>query len=91
MRAFDPDKIMLKAVTLANTIVPAFSNFMKNNSMLACLFNFSGDYDPTTAGQGMATRDMVMAAFENQSGLSAQKLTGGCSLCPTASRLKLFL
>jgi hypothetical protein len=71
----DPDKMMKKALMLANKI-PAFSSFMKSNSMLAGLFNLSGDYDPTTPGQGMPTRDMVMAAFGGQSGLSSQKLQG---------------
>ena len=71
----DPDKMMKKAIELANKI-PAFQNFIKSNSMLAGLFNLSGEYNPSIPGQGMPTRDMVMAAFQGQSGLTSQTLSG---------------
>jgi hypothetical protein len=51
--------------------VPAFTSFMKKNSMLASLFNLPGGVDNTTATQtvtGLQTRAQVMTVIQNQVG-----------------------
>jgi len=66
----DPDRAMKTALSVLNK-VPAFTSFMKKNSMLASLFNIpgaAGSGDPTQAVTGMQTRDQVMQAFQNQAG-----------------------
>lgn len=68
----DPDKMMKTALQYLNK-VPAFTSFMSKNSMLASLFNLPGGPPATGAGavgQGMPSRDQVLAAFQGQSGVS---------------------
>lgn len=71
----DPDKMMKLALTVLNK-VPAFTNFIRNNSILASAFNLSGKYNPSATGLGLSTRDQVMAAFQNQLG-GASTVAGG--------------
>jgi hypothetical protein len=59
--------MMKLALTVLNK-VPAFTNFIRNNSILASAFNLSGSYNPAATGIGLSTRDQVMAAFQNQLG-----------------------
>jgi len=66
----DPDKMMKTALQYLNKI-PAFTSFMSQHSMLAGLFNLPGGPPATGAaavGQGMPSRDQVLAAFQGQSG-----------------------
>jgi hypothetical protein len=63
----DPDKMMKLALTVLNKI-PAFTSFVKSNSVLSGIFNLSGNYNPTATGLGLTTRDQVVAAFQNQIG-----------------------
>ncbi|MES1225558.1 MAG: hypothetical protein ABUT20_59310, partial [Bacteroidota bacterium] len=61
----DPDKMMKKALELLNN-VPAFTAFMKSNSMLAGLFGISSDYGSADAISGLQTRDQVLSIIQNQ-------------------------
>lgn len=61
----DPDKVMKLAFTILNK-VPAFTNFMKKNSILASIFNLTGTYSPSVIGQGLSTRDQVLASLQNR-------------------------
>jgi hypothetical protein len=61
----DPGKWMQLAMTVLDR-VPAFTSFIKNNSMLSSALNLPGAYNPSITGQGLSTRDQVMAAFQNQ-------------------------
>jgi hypothetical protein len=67
----DPDKMMKTALRLLNKL-PAFTDFMKKNSMLAGLFNMPGNAGLAGAGAqsvaGLQTRDQVIAALQNQLG-----------------------
>jgi len=82
----DPDKQFRTALALLNK-VPAFTNFMKSNSVLSGLFNMgSGPSLPGTPGAaqpvvGLATRDQVMAALQNKMGSNSTGSpgTGGTS------------
>jgi len=53
----DPTKLEKKALEILNRI-PAFTDFMKKNSMLAGLFNIPDDYG-TSGVAGLQTRDAV--------------------------------
>jgi hypothetical protein len=70
----DPDKLLKLALTILDK-VPAFTNFMKSNSVLAGIFNLPGTYDPSLSGQGLASRDQVLAAFQNQAGAGGPNLS----------------
>lgn len=61
----DPGKLTKLALNMLNK-VPAFTSFVKKNSMLASIFNLSGTYSPSVAGQGLPGRDQVLASFEKQ-------------------------
>lgn len=65
----DPDKMTKTALGILNR-VPAFTNFFKNNSMLASVFNLPGVANPsqTAAASGLPTRDQVLSAFQGQPG-----------------------
>lgn len=63
----DPDKIAKKALELLNKL-PAFQDFMKNNSQLAGLFNLPGNYGLPAALDGLQTRDQVMQLMQGQIG-----------------------
>jgi hypothetical protein len=74
----DPDRAMKTALAVLNK-VPAFTSFMKKNSMLASLFNIpaaAGNADPTQAATGLQTRDQVTQAFQNQLGASGPNVNG---------------
>lgn len=75
----DPDKA-LKMVLNSLRKLPAFNDFVKKNSMLASIFNLNGTYNPSQAGQGLATRDMVLASFQNQIGAPSGPNTSSLSL-----------
>jgi hypothetical protein len=71
----DPDKMMSAALRLLNKI-PAFTDFFKNNAMLARIFNLPGVYNPSSAiGNGLPTRDQVISAFQGQMGKGGPDLT----------------
>ena len=61
----DPDKMIQTALGLLNRL-PAFSNFMKQNSFLAGLFSVPGGYDNPQGPVGFQTRDQVMAMIQSQ-------------------------
>lgn len=60
-----PDKLEQKALQLLNKL-PAFQDFMKNNSQLAGLFRIRGDYNSSQALAGLQTRDQVSQLIQNQ-------------------------
>ena len=61
----DPDKMMQTALGLLNKL-PAFSNFMKQNSFLAGLFSVPAGYANPQGPVGFQTRDQVMAMIQSQ-------------------------
>ncbi len=61
----DPDKLIQKALTILNKL-PAFQDFMKNNSQIAGLFNLPGNYGSPQALEGLQTRDQVQQLIQNQ-------------------------
>jgi hypothetical protein len=66
----DPGKMVKTALTWLNK-VPAFTDFMKKNSMLASLLNIPGTMDNESAAlavNGLQTRDQVMTALRSQAG-----------------------
>ena len=68
----DPDKMLQTALTVLNKL-PAFTGFMKKNSMLASLFNIpgaAGNPDPAQAVTGLQSRSQVTQAIQNQIGAS---------------------
>lgn len=71
----DPDKMMKTALSLLNR-VPAFTEFIKSNSILSGIFSLPGAYNPSLAGQGLPARDQVLAAFQNQSGVGGPNING---------------
>ena len=71
----DPDKMIQTALGLLNRL-PAFSNFMKQNSFLAGLFSVPGGYDNPEGPVGFQTRDQIMAMIQSQ---VSQGGSGGAS------------
>jgi hypothetical protein len=72
----DPDKAMKTALTVLNK-VPAFTSFMKKNSMLASLFNIPGAVDnanPAQAVAGLQSRSQVTQLIQNQVGQSGPNI-----------------
>ncbi|HXB45341.1 MAG TPA: hypothetical protein VNV85_14850 [Puia sp.] len=72
----DPGKMTNTALALLNR-VPAFTHFFQRNSMLASLFNLPGNSavpGPAQKGQGLASRDEVIASFQNQLGKGGPNL-----------------
>ncbi len=74
----DPDKMMTSALQLLDKL-PSFSSFMRSNSMLSGLLGMGGNPIAGAPGapggsgagttvQGLATRDQVMNAFQEQAG-----------------------
>jgi hypothetical protein len=67
----DPDKMFRTALTLLNKL-PAFGNFMKNNSLLTGAFNMSGGSGIPANGvssvTGMPSRDQVMQSLQSKMG-----------------------
>jgi hypothetical protein len=69
----DPDKMFRTALSLLNRL-PAFSNFMKSNSVLSGMFGMSGGGATGSAGgaaanlTGMATRDQVLQNLQSKLG-----------------------
>ena len=61
----DPDQLEKKALSLLNQL-PAFQNFMKNNSQLAGLFNLPGNYGSPEGLIGLQTRDQVNSLIQSQ-------------------------
>lgn len=61
----DPDQLEQKALSLLDQL-PAFQQFMKNNSQLAGLFNLPGNYGDPAALAGLQTRDQVNQAIQGQ-------------------------
>jgi hypothetical protein len=63
----DPDKMFETALVLLNKL-PAFTDFIKNNSILATLFRVPGNYGTVNGLVGLETRDQAMAMIQNQVG-----------------------
>jgi len=61
----NPDQLEQKALSLLNQL-PAFQNFMKNNSQLAGLFNLPGNYGSAQGLVGLQTRDQVNNLIQGQ-------------------------
>ena len=61
----NPDQMERKALSLLNQL-PAFQNFMKNNSQLAGLFNLPDNYDSPQGLVGLQTRDQVNNLIQSQ-------------------------
>jgi hypothetical protein len=74
----DPDKMLNTALKLLNKM-PAFTTFMKKNSMLARLFQLPAtgtDYGMAQVSQtGLPTRDEVVAIMQDQAGLNSVNVT----------------
>jgi hypothetical protein len=60
-----PDQLEQKALFLLDQL-PAFQQFMKNNSQLAGLFSLPGNYGSPAALAGLQTRDQVSEALQGQ-------------------------
>jgi hypothetical protein len=60
-----PDQLEQKALSLLDKL-PAFQQFMKNNSQLAGLFNLPGNYGDAAALTGLQTRDQVNSLIQGQ-------------------------
>lgn len=69
----DPDKLFCTALAVLNKL-PAFSSFMKSNSVLSGLFNMPGGATApataaaTTAVNGLQPRDQVLSVIQTQLG-----------------------
>ena len=75
----DPDKLMKRALQVLNK-VPAYTDFVKRNSMLASLLQLpsggsSSVSGASVTGQGMPTRDEVLAALPGAQGASGPNVT----------------
>lgn len=80
----DPDKWLKRALQVLNK-VPAYTDFVKRNSMLASLLQLPSGGGPSmpgstgqgvpAAGQGMPTRDEVLAALPGGQGASGPNVT----------------
>jgi hypothetical protein len=63
----DPDKMFQTALGVLSGL-PAFNNFMRQNSFLAGLFRVPAGYDNPDGPVGMQTRDQVMGMIKSQIG-----------------------
>jgi hypothetical protein len=63
----DPDKMEQTALGLLDKM-PAFTQFMKNNSFLAGLFNIPADYAGPQGIEGLQTRDQILAMIQSHVG-----------------------
>jgi hypothetical protein len=61
----DPEKMVQKGLSLLNKL-PAFTNFMKQNSELASLFRLPDNYGTPASLAGLQTRSMVQQQIQNQ-------------------------
>jgi hypothetical protein len=61
----NPDQMEQKALSLLNRL-PAFQNFMKDNSQLGGLFSLPGGYGTPQGLTGLQTRDQVAQSVQNQ-------------------------
>ena len=68
----DPDKMEKKALAALNQL-PAFQQFMKNNSQLAMLFGTPANYGSAQSVAGLLTRDQMQQVLQGQMGSA----TGG--------------
>jgi hypothetical protein len=68
----DPGRMEQKALALLNQ-VPAYKEFMKNNSQLAGLLGISGDYGTAKGIEGLQTREQVQQLIQGQVGAGGTK------------------
>jgi len=61
----DPDKMVEKGLALLNKL-PAFKQFMQQNSMLASLFRLPDNYGTPQSLAGLQTRSQVQQLIQNQ-------------------------
>ncbi|MBO9204674.1 MULTISPECIES: hypothetical protein [Niastella] len=61
----DPDKMVQKGLSLLNKL-PAFTQFMKQNSELASLFRLPDNYGTPQSLAGLQTRSQVQQQIQNQ-------------------------
>jgi len=73
----NPDRLTRRTLGLLNRL-PAFQTFMKQNSMLAGLFQIPGGYGSTLALSGLQTRDQVAQQIQGQ--VSAGGAAGASTL-----------
>lgn len=72
-----PDQLEQKALTILNKL-PAFQQFMKNNSQLAGLFHLPGNYASPESLAGLQTKDQVAQQIQSQ--VSAGGTDGAAAL-----------
>jgi len=60
-----PEQLQQKALTMLNKL-PAFQQFMKNNSQLAGLFHLPGNYASPGSLAGLQTKDQVAQQIQSQ-------------------------
>jgi hypothetical protein len=65
----DPKKAEQKAIALLQKL-PAYTSFIKKNSIIAGLFNLGSDYDPARLMEGQQTRAMVDPIMQRAMGSS---------------------
>ena len=73
----NPDRMAQQALAVLSKL-PAFQNFMKNNSQLGGLFNLPGNYASTQAINGLQTKDQVAKLVQGQ--VSAGGAAGASAL-----------
>ena len=66
----DPDKMEKKALAVLDQL-PAFQQFMKNNSQLAMLFGTPANYGSAQSVAGLATRDQMQQILQGSMGSAA--------------------
>ncbi|HEY4061758.1 MAG TPA: hypothetical protein VGM30_07645 [Puia sp.] len=72
----NPDQMEQRALGLLSQL-PAFQQFMRNNSQLGSLFNLPGNYGSAQTLTGLQTRDQVSQLVQNQ---VATGSSGGAAL-----------
>lgn len=77
----DPDKMEKKALSLLNQL-PAFRQFMQNNSQLASLFGTPASYGTAQSIAGLPTRDEVQQMIQSQMSGSGQISATGSGQMP---------
>lgn len=74
----DPDKLQRKTLSMLNQL-PAFKQFMEQHSMLALVFNVSGEgsgfTNQTNIAPALATREQVMTSIQNAAGPTGAAMT----------------
>ncbi len=83
----NPDQLEQKALSLLNQL-PAFQQFMKNNSQLAGMFSLPGNYGSPATLVGLQTRGQVNQAIQGQLASGGLKGLGRIDLEFTVGRAR---